>query len=53
MTDTITSLEALTPSDLDAGTVFSGTPSGKIVNGACFIRKRLLRYIFGLVHVSA
>jgi cobaltochelatase CobS len=33
MTDTITSLEALTPSDLDAGTVFSGTPSGKIVRG--------------------
>jgi cobaltochelatase CobS len=33
MTDAITILTKLTPADLDAGTVFSGSPSGKIVKG--------------------
>lgn len=33
MSDTIHILSNLTPMDLDAGTVFSGTPSGKMVRG--------------------
>jgi cobaltochelatase CobS len=33
MIDATTTLEALSTADLDAGTVFSGSPSGKIVRG--------------------
>jgi cobaltochelatase CobS len=33
MTDTIATLKTLTPADLDAGSVFSGSASGKIVKG--------------------
>jgi len=31
--DSISILSNLTPTDLDAGTIFSGTPSGKMVQG--------------------
>jgi cobaltochelatase CobS len=33
MSETLSVLENLTPADLDAGTVFSGSPSGKTVKG--------------------
>lgn len=33
MSNTIHTLENLTITDFDAGTVFSGTPSGKMVKG--------------------
>jgi cobaltochelatase CobS len=33
MFNPLTILQTLTPVDLDAGTVFSGSPSGKMVRG--------------------